>query len=231
MGIVPNMQIKKLKIYTTRLSAQSRFYSEVLNLERMSQTENSVSFKIGRSILEIEEAPYSKSYHFAINIPSNQENEALYWLKSKVEILKDGKNEIQDFVAWNAKAMYFYDMDKNIVEFIARKNLKIQSKKAFDQNALLEISEIGMPTNDIEKEFKILNENFGLEIYSGGFDRFCAIGDEHGLFICVDKNTKEWFPTNDKAYPSYFEVLIDQNEKEYVIEYKNEKLNMMTNND
>ena len=218
------MKIKKLKIFTTNLSAQSRFYSEVLKLETFSQTEISVSFKIGRSVLEIKEAPDFTPYHFAINIPANQENEALEWLKKRVEILKDGNNEIQDFDFWNAKAMYFYDMDKNIVEFIARKNLDNRSEIEFNQNSLLEISEIGLPTGHIENKFKILNENIGLEIYSGSFDRFCAIGSENGLFICVDKNTKEWFPTTDKANPADFEVLINQNDKEYAVEYKNENL-------
>ena len=52
-----------------------------------------------------------------------------------------------------------------------------------------------------------------------------------GLFICVDKNTKNWFPTNDKARPSDFEVLINQNDKEFAIEYKNEKLNLVYRND
>ena len=115
------MQIKKLKIFTTKILEQIRFYSEVLNLEVLSQTEDSISFKIGRSILEIEKAPKSTPYHFAINIPSNQENEALAWLINRVDILKYGNNEIQTFDAWNAKAIYFYDKDKNIVEFIARK--------------------------------------------------------------------------------------------------------------
>ena len=218
------MQIKKLKIYTSKLSAQNRFYTEVLKLEKLNQTKNSVSYQIGRSVLEIEEVPDFTPYHFAINIPANQENEALEWLKKWVEILKDGNNEIQDFDFWNAKAMYFYDMDKNIVEFIARKNLDNRSEIEFNQNSLLEISEIGLPTGHIENKFKILNENIGLEIYSGSFDRFCAIGSENGLFICVDKNTKEWFPTTDKANPADFEVLINQNDKEYAVEYKNENL-------
>ena len=218
------MQIKKLKIYTSSLSAQSQFYSEILKLKMLSQSENSISFKIGRSVLEIESAQKVTPYHFAINIPSNQENEALVWLKSRVEILKDGNNEIQDFEAWNAKAMYFYDMDKNIVEFIARKNLDNRSNETFDQNALLEILEIGMPTNDIENKFNFLNENIGMEIYSGGFDRFCAIGDEHGLFICIDKNIKDWFPTSDKTYSSDFEFCIQQGEIEYGVAFKNEKL-------
>jgi hypothetical protein len=119
-------------------------------------------------------------------------------------------------------------MDKNIVEFIARKNLDNRSEIEFDQNSLLEISEIGLPTDQIENKFKMLNENSGLEIYSGGFDRFCAIGNETGLFICVDKNTKNWFPTDDKAYPSDFDVLIDRNDKEYYVECKNDKLNLLT---
>lgn len=218
------MQIKKLKIYTTKLSAQTQFYSEILALKMLDRTENSVSFKIGRSVLKIEKAPNSTPYHFAINIPSNQENEALAWLKNKVEILKDGNTEIQDFVAWNAKAMYFYDPDKNIVEFIARKNLDNRSEIEFGQNSLLEISEIGMPTNNIKKKYHILNGIFGLGIYSGGFDRFCAIGNENGLFICIDKNIKDWFPTNDKAFSSYFEITFEEKEIENKIEFKNDLL-------
>jgi catechol-2,3-dioxygenase len=218
------MQIKKLKIYTANLAAQSQFYAEILGLEKLGSTKKTVSFKMGKSVLEFESAPISTPYHYAINIPSNQEMEALKWLKDRVGILKDGSNEIHDFVAWNAKAMYFYDPDQNIVEFIARKNLDNNSETAFDQNALLEISEIGLPTDDIEKEFNLLNKNLGLEIYSGDFDRFCAIGDENGLFICVNKKIKDWFPTNDKAYSSNFEMIMGHNEKAYEIEYKNEKL-------
>jgi catechol-2,3-dioxygenase len=218
------MQIKKLKIYTANLAAQSQFYAEILGLEKLGSTQKTVSFKMGKSVLEIESSLSATPYHFAINIPSNQEMEALNWLKDRLEILKDGSNEIHDFVAWNAKAMYFYDPDQNIVEFIARKNLDHRSETAFDQNALLEISEIGLPTDDIEKEFNRLNKNLGLEIYSGNFDRFCAIGDENGLFICVDKNIKDWFPTNDKAYSSNFEMILRHNEKAYEIVYKNEKL-------
>lgn len=218
------MQIKKLKIFTTKLSEQSQFYAEILGLEKLDPTEKTVSFKIGKSVLEFEKAKHSTPYHFAINIPSNKEEEALDWLKNRVKILKDGNNEIQNFEAWNAKAMYFYDIDNNIVEFIARKNLNNQTEGKFDQNSLLEISEIGLPTNDIENEFKILSENFGLEIYSGGFDRFCAIGNENGLFICVDKNIKDWFPTGDKAYSSNFEIFMGHNEKTYTITYHNEKL-------
>jgi len=225
------MHIKKLKIFTSKLTVQSHFYTEILGLEKLDLTEKTVSFKMGKSVLEFESALNATPYHFAINIPSNKEKEALEWLKNKVEILKDGNNEIQDFAAWNAKAMYFYDIDKNIVEFIARKNLDNHSESKFDQYSLLEISEIGLPTNDIENEFKILNGLSGVEIYSGGFDRFCAIGDETGLFICIDKNKKDWFPTGDKAYSSNFEMIMGHNDKTYTIAYKNAKLKTGVNKD
>ena len=104
------------------------------------------------------------------------------------------------------------------------KNLDNRSELAFDQNSLIEISEIGLATDHIENEFNFLNKTIGLEIYSGDFDRFCAIGNENGLFICVNKNKKDWFPTGDKIFPSGFEIMIHQNENEYKIELKNEKL-------
>ena len=39
--------------------------------------------------------------------------------------------------------------------------------KIFDSNSFLEISEIGIPTIDIEKEFNILNKLTGIEIFDG----------------------------------------------------------------
>ena len=117
------MQIKELKIYSSKIKDQAEFYSKVLGLNIISFSEENVSLELGKSILSIEFKPETTPYHFAVNIPANKEVEALEWLKSRVEILKDGVNEIQDFDFWNAKAIYFYDKDKNIVELISRKNL------------------------------------------------------------------------------------------------------------
>ncbi len=221
------MKIKELKIYTTKLIEQTRFYAQVLDLKPIHQSQNSVSFIIGTSVLKIEYQKTATPYHFAINIPSNKEAEALTWLKTKVNILKDRQDEIIDFKRWNAKAIYFYDADTNIVELIARKNLNNTSTRDFDQNSFLEISEIGIPTTNIKREFILLNKNCGLDIYDGSFERFCAIGNDNGLFICINKNTKDWFPTNDKAYSSDFEVIINEKDQEYKIEYRNEQLSAL----
>ena len=222
------MQIKELKIYSSKIKDQAEFYSKVLGLNIISFSEENVSLELGKSILSIEFKPETTPYHFAVNIPANKEVEALEWLKSRVEILKDGVNEIQDFDFWNAKAIYFYDRDENIVELIARKKLKNSSSQKFDVTQLLEISEIGVPTLDIEKEYEHLKSITGIEIFDGGFERFCAIGDENGLFICINKKIKDWFPTNDKAFSSEFKIKLVEKEKEYLLSYKNEEITALT---
>lgn len=223
------MKINELKIYTSNLTEQTDFYVDKIGLNLIEKTEFEAKFRIGKSILVLIENDNFQPYHFAINIPSNKEEEALNWLKSSVTILKHGKNEIQDFDFWNAKAIYFYDTDNNIVELIARKNLKNDSKELFSSRSLLEISEIGAPVHDIERTYATLKSYVDIPIFDGSFERFCAIGDEIGLFIFINKNIKDWFPTNDRAYPSYFEIEFEENGKDYKMEFKNENFKAIVN--
>ena len=162
-------------------------------------------------------------YHFAINIPSNKEKQALEWLKERVEILTYEGLETQYFDFWNAYAIYFYDADKNIVEFIARKKLQHNTTTKFDKESLLGISEVGIPTSSIAKEYQILKSITGIGIYSGSIERFCAVGDETGLFILINKGIKKWFPTMDLAMSSDFKIRFSEKGKEYVFTYENEK--------
>ena len=219
-----NMIIKELKIYSKKLSNQVEFYSKIIGLELIEHSDIQAVFQVGKSKMKMVKSDNFQPYHFAINIPSNKENEALSWLKERVNVLKDGEAEIQDFDFWNAKAIYFYDEDKNIVEFIARKNMKNESKEMFSINSLLEISEIGMPVKNIKKSFSTLKSITNIDVFDGGFDRFCAIGDENGLFICINKMVKDWFPTGDKAHSSEFEIKIDENGFEYELEFVNEEI-------
>lgn len=218
------MLIKELTIYTKGFREQRTFYSDMLGLPIIDESVRGVSFKIGQSILRFEEKSNTRPYHFAIHIPSNMIDQALEWLKTKVEILTFEKNEVQDFAAWNGQAVYFYDPDKNIVELIARKNLNNSKIAPFDRDALLEISEIGLPTDDIAKEFANLNELMGINIFDGNFESFCVIGDEHGLFICVNKEKRNWFPTHDRAYSSDFKIRVVENSTEYELHYFNQIL-------
>ena len=224
------MKIQELEIYTPRLKSQTKFYSEILELEIIAKTNTSTSFQIGESILKLVQREKFNPYHYAINIPANQEFEGLEWLKDRVEILKYENLPIQYFDFWNAYAIYFYDEDRNIVELIARKNLENHSNQAFDKNSLLEICEIGIPTSDIGKEYEILKNATGIPIHSGNLERFCAIGNDNGLFIAINKNVKkEWFPTKDVPFSSDFIIKFIEKGDEFIFEYKEEKLKAVAN--
>ena len=215
------MKIKQLILYTWHLDEQTSFYKDILGFPLLEKTHNHVSFQIGTSVLSFHHRETSSPYHFAFNIPSNQETEALAWLKKRVELLRNDENEeLMDFDFWNAKAMYFYDIDKNIVELIARKNTVAKSNTPFRAQSLLCISEIGLPVNNIERTLHHLNEIKTLPVYSGDTDHFCAAGDENGLFIIINKDKKKWYPVDDIAYSSYFRM-----EGDYNIEFTNGKIN------
>jgi len=205
------MNISRLVLYTSHLDAQIDFYKNTLGVEIISESKHSAKFKIGSTLLELIYEKDAKPYHFAINIPSYKEHEALAWLKQRVEVLKHNGEELIDFINWNAKSMYFYDPDKNIVELIARKNLDIVANEEFSAKQFLEISEIGMAITDVAGAFKALNDIKETPLYFGNLDWFCAAGDEHGLFIIIDKTKKGWMPSNDLAYTSDFKMRGDVN--------------------
>ncbi|MCB0397957.1 MAG: VOC family protein [Flavobacteriales bacterium] len=214
------MRIKELKLYTRHPGTQRWFYSNVLELEVLRRTGREVSFAIGESILTLVTSESAHPYHFAINIPSSKEEKALEWLKERVEILDDEGREIQPFDSWNARAMYFYDADKNIVEFISRRNLKYPAGRTFDPGRMFEISEIGVPVNNIEKVFNALSNELGIGIFDGDFRQFCAIGGETGLFICINKRKKTWFPVGDKAYTVDFTAIVEVGGDEFLVSFE-----------
>jgi catechol 2,3-dioxygenase-like lactoylglutathione lyase family enzyme len=200
------MTIKHLTIYTSRLQEQVEFYQHILGLTLRNTSENSVDFKIGHTILTLCKESSATPYHFAINIPSNKDIEALHWLRQRVGILRDNENELINFENWNAKSIYFYDADKNIVELISRKNLKIETNESFDQNQFLGISEIGLSVQNVADTYEEIRAIKEIEEFDRYLDIFLAVGDEQGLFIIVDQNKKPWFPCNDFAYTSNFKV-------------------------
>ena len=210
------MKIKEFILYTQNLEKQTKFYSMDLGLKIRHQDEKRCSFNAGKSILTFEVSENSTPYHFALNIPSNKDEEAHTWLKQRVELLNFEGKEIVNFESWNAKALYFYDADKNIVEFIARKNLNLNSPESFSSKSILNISEIGIGTTTLKKTFDKINSLKTIDLYSGNFDRFCALGNEEGMFILANPTQKKWFPCNDTIQQSDFAIKGDYN-----FEFKN----------
>lgn len=218
------MKIRELTLYTARIQAQKDFYKNLLGLKILSENDSGFSVQLKNSVLKFISNKACSPYHFAFTIPTNKISESLIWLKERLEIIKDGENEIVDFPNWNAQSIYFYDADKNILEFIVRNNLKNATRGDFNAGDILEISEIGLATEDFEGKLHLLTSISGIEKFSGGNEVFAAIGTERGLFILIDKNRKDWFPSNDKAYASAFSAKIETAVNLYKVEFKNENL-------
>jgi len=205
------MKIEEVILFTNSIQEQKQFYKNVLEFELILDSTEKISFKTGESILSFQYKETFKSSHLAFNIPSNKETEALFWLQKRVEILPYNNKFISDFKSWNAKAIYFYDADKNIMEFIARKNMNTATDSEFSSTSILSISEMAIATDNIEYIFNTINGMKSISIYDGNFRRFCAIGNEDGLFILIDKNKKKWYPTMETAFTSDFIIKGDYN--------------------
>lgn len=221
------MRIKSLRIFTTNLTGQVDFYTQVLGLPILSSTEKEAEILIGESVLVLESRPNATPYHFAINIPSFQLEMGKEWLSKRTSLLKRSDEDVFHFKAWNAKAVYFHDADQNIVEFIARENLAIAGTKTFTAESLLYISEIGMPIDKVRKAYEQIQVSIPLEKYSGDFESFCALGEETGLFIIIDRNKHLWYPQNEPAYPSEFEVLLEHASKNFMVQYQKEDVHVL----
>ena len=205
------MKIKELLLYTDNLENQVDFYTRILDLSIVERSSSRVSFKVGESRLTFMLSDKFTPYHMAFNIPSNREMEALNWLRRKVEIIAFEGKDLIDFNNWNAKSMYFYDADRNIIEFISRKDLNLLSSGEFSSNSILSISEIGIGTKEIKKVYTAIDVIRPIDIFDGNLDKFCALGNHEGLFIIANMKDKTWFPSNDKIYPSEFQIKGDYN--------------------
>ncbi|MBD0402285.1 VOC family protein [Flammeovirga sp. EKP202] len=220
------MKIRKLYLNSTHLEDQLHFYQNTLGIPLLSKNEENISLKVGASELVFQKSEESKPYHFAFNIPFELIEKAVIWLKERVTILKEGASDIQDFSAWKAKAIYFYDKDKNIVELIGREEVSGNGNENFEASSIISISEIGVPSKDIEKVYQSIlrSTDQSMPIYDGSFQRFCAVGNPEGLFICINNDKKgTWFPTEDVALSSSFKIDLENEGEEIRLQFKEEE--------
>ena len=218
------MKIEFLTLYTSSLNEQLDFYKNTLGLPVKNEKASSFQVVMGYSLLEFRQNDSATPYHYAIHIPPQQVDAARDWLKERVDILKDEENEIVEFPAWKARSVYFYDADKNIVELISREEQFPTVDEDFSEVSFLGISEIGMATVDVEDKFRFLNDRFGLQKFSGDYERFCATGDDEGLFIIINKEIKDWIPTGDAAFASPFEIEFSVKGATSRLAFKNDRL-------
>ncbi len=218
------MKIKRLVLFTSQIQKQEDFYTNQLGFSLRHSENDELCYRVGNTELIFRYKAKSKPYHFAFNIPSNSIDKALRWLKGITTILTDEGNEIQNFDSWKAKAVYCYDADKNIIEFIARERISVNSKDTFSADSVLSVSEIGVVSEDNLKITNYLQDNYSLPLFAGTKEVFAALGDDNGLFISMDKTKRNWFPTGEEAFCSDFEIEFIADDQLFSLDYSNGNL-------
>ena len=210
------MKILEIEIQTDNIIETEAFYKETLGLKLFNKSKDSISFITGNSKLTfIKSQNIKPKYHFAFNIPNNKLGDAINWAETRIKLIENEENNvIANFESWNANAIYFYDNNNNILEFIARHDLENATDRPFDTSIIESISEIGVVTEKPLEIAENLIETNDLYYFSKSTksETFVALGDDIGLFIIVDTNRK-WYPTEQKAEKHYSKVKIEINER------------------
>jgi catechol-2,3-dioxygenase len=196
------MKILELEISSVDLPAQRDFYTHVLELSTTLDS-SILEVQAGKTILRFTQAPseFIGAYHFAFNIPENQYQPAKQWIRSRLALLRD-KSGQEDFESksWNSISLYFLDAAGNVLEFIARQNLQNTTVGEFDSSQILNVSEIGLPSEDVVVLAEQLCTQLGLSVFQQEpNETFTPVGDDNGLLILPVKD-RIWVP--DSGVPA-----------------------------
>jgi len=220
------MRIKELTLYTNDLGRQKEFYINILEFNLLEESDTKFSVQIGATRLNFEYEMRDYKYHYCFLIPSNKLNEAVKWLKQRLDVVIIDKNkETQFFESWNAESVYFYDGTGNVTEFIVRYDLDDECNESFTNTQIISVNEIGAPSKTIKEHDTQLEDLIHSKLWKGNYERFACNGTQNGLFLLVNNELKkEWFPTKVKTESSPFKALVLNNNKEYEVVFRNGKL-------
>jgi catechol-2,3-dioxygenase len=192
-----DLRILSLELLTAApLPAMKDFYHRSLGLPVREERQDRITFGAGESRLTfVTEGGNGGEpfYHFAFNIPENKILAARDWQLARSPLMPipdrlqaAGFPEgVVDFSHWNAHSVFFLDPGGNVVEYIARHDLKNAAPGPFGTQDILHASEIGLIVDDVPATAATLREVVGVAQYRGGDERFIALGDEHGLLLVI----------------------------------------------
>ena len=192
------MNIISLELCAKDLEAQAKYYAGVLELPVELSAEQ-LNVQAGKTTLVFTQAnsDFDGAYHFAFNIPANQLLAAKAWIAGRVPLLRDenGRDDF-DSTNWNSHSVYFKDAAGNVLEYIARRDLKNPVEGGFNSRHILNVSEIGLPSEDVIGLANELCAKLGLSVFhQQPNENFTPVGDDNGLFILPVKN-RIWVPNS-----------------------------------
>ena len=176
------------------LEALRAFYGDTLGL-RTALSQETLAVRAGDSRLLFRHDPSAgyPFYHFAFNIPENKIRLARDWQAERSALIPIPERnraagfppDVVDYSHWNAHSVFFLDPAGNVVEYIARHDLRNASEGPFTPADILHVSEIAFVVDDVPGTSELFRRRFALAGYRGSSDDFAALGDEHGLVLIM----------------------------------------------
>ncbi len=189
--------ISELRLQTHDIAALETFYGESLGLPTQREGDE-VAIDAGATRIVFTAVTTGRPfYHFAFNIPENNLESAVQWQKKRTELVRRDNRDVVHFAKWNAHSVFFLDPAGNLLEYIARHDLKNANKGDFSVADILYASEIGLVVDDIPRTVAAAKAQLNLGIYRDNSQSFASIGDEHALLVVVKRNRK-WFPARKR---------------------------------
>src|SRR5262245_52584850 len=213
-------RIRSLELLSSApLAKMKEFYHRTLGLAVIDEQPERLAIAAGRTRLTFVKAAAGDGkpfYHFAFNIPENKVAAAWRWQKERSPLLpipvrlRDPKypDDVVDYSHWNAHSIFFFDPAGNVVEYIARHDLKNAARGEFNSADILYASEIAFVVDDVAATAAKLREMAGVELYKGASDQFAAVGDEHGLLLVMKRGRVISFESPQKKAVSVFPTVV-----------------------
>ena len=200
-------------VTTVSLDELKKFYTSLIGLPLVSEQTDRFMIHAGEttiSFIKTNEKSAAPFYHFAFNIPENKILKAREWQLKRTALSETPlqlidpsyPKDIRHFQHWNAHSVFFWDPAGNLVEYIARHDLKNTADGEFTSKDLLCASEIAFIVQDTETIADEIKSSFDLNQYRGGDENFRAIGDENGLLLVMKKGRVWESHTNISRTPN-----------------------------
>jgi hypothetical protein len=180
------------------LAEMAAFYGEKLSLPVLESSAERLVVLAGASRVAFTPSRREGArpfYHFAFNIPENKIRLAADWQRARSPLIPippknrdpEMPDDVVDYRHWNAHSVFFFDPAENVVEYIARHDLKNSAPGPFGPSDVLCASEIAFVVDDVPAMAEKVRRAFALENYRGASDGFAAIGDENGLLLVMQR--------------------------------------------
>jgi catechol 2,3-dioxygenase-like lactoylglutathione lyase family enzyme len=186
------MKIYQLYLKCFHLEAMKRFYTEVLDMKLVSESDQHFAVSAGTSKIYFELDVVVPYYHVCFRTGSDYFDEMFNRLAEKKLLLPDEEGRYSMF--WEGKQAYFYDPDGNILEILER---PFQWGENQPEKGWYDVGEIGMPVKQIGEMQSTLSQVVPTQIQKES-DTFAFYGDCKGVFVLV-KEGRHWYPTERKA--------------------------------